>query len=57
MKNISLLSNITIFAKELEQTSVMYSVCFGLKIKLMSDAYLELQDAQNFKLCFYKVSK
>ncbi|CAK65415.1 unnamed protein product (macronuclear) [Paramecium tetraurelia] len=45
-----------IFAKELEKTSIMYSVCFGLKITLMSDLYLELQDSRKFKICFYRVN-
>lgn len=46
-----------IFAKELEKTSILYSVCFGLKITLMSDTYLELQDSRKFKICFYRVNK
>ncbi|CAD8103836.1 unnamed protein product [Paramecium sonneborni] len=57
MKSISALSQIMIFAKELEKTSILYSVCFGLKINLMSDIYLELQDSRQFKICFYKVNK
>lgn len=46
-----------IFANELEKTSILYSVCFGLKIALMSETYLELQDSRKFKICFYRVNK
>ncbi|CAD8102717.1 unnamed protein product [Paramecium primaurelia] len=56
MKTIQSLSQIMIFAKELEKTSILYSVCFGLKITLMSDTYLELQDSRKFKICFYRVN-
>lgn len=57
MKQVSSLSSILIFAREIENTSVLYSVSLGLKIKTMSEVYLELQDAKRQKICFLKVDK
>ena len=44
MKAIGLLRKVVIFSRDLEETSVIYTVCLGLKIKYHSGSCLELAD-------------
>ncbi|KAM3137161.1 hypothetical protein pb186bvf_010707 [Paramecium bursaria] len=56
MKQISFVSNIFIFAKELQQTSSIYTVCLGFKIKFMNENLLELEDARGLKISYLSVN-